>query len=100
MWNNDKNKTNRDEVYIALKKRPLSNSLGRKVKSVESAFIMEESQLHAVIQDLVDRIRDAGHTLVVFDQEDVIPGEVIGGRCYSLGEHWSRIVLGIDERFK
>ena len=41
---------------------------------------MEESQLAAVIQDLVDRIRDAGHTLVLFNQEDVIPGEVIGGQ--------------------
>ena len=40
---------------------------------------MEESQLATVIQDLVDRIRDAGHTLVVFDQEDVITGDLIGG---------------------
>ena len=42
---------------------------------------MEGAKLAAVIQDLVDRIRDAGHTLVVFDQEDVIPGDVIGGKC-------------------
>ena len=40
---------------------------------------MEGAKLAAVIQDLVDRIRDAGHTLVVFDKEDVIPGELIGG---------------------